>query len=70
MIDAPSIKVWSYNHTIYIENAPDTKYTIIDLNGRVITTSKTQSTKEDIRINKSGVLIVIIGNQSFKITLY
>ena len=64
-----NVKVWSYNRTIYIENAPDAEYRIIDLNGRVITTSKTQSTKEEIKINKSGVLIVIIGNQSFKITL-
>lgn len=61
------INVWSYNHTIFIENAPDTKYTIIDTNGRVITTSKTKSTHEEVTINKSGVLIVIIGSQTFKV---
>ena len=63
------INVWSYNRTIYIETAPDTKYTIIDTNGRLITTSKTQSTKEEIKINKSGVVIVVIDNQAFKIAL-
>ena len=68
-ISENNIKVWSYNHTIYIENAPaDTKYTIIDLNGRIITTSTTKSTREEINTNKSGILILNIGNQSFKIT--
>ena len=64
-----NINVWSYNHTIFISNAPDAEYRIIDLNGRLITTSTTKSTCEVIRINKSGVLIVIIGTQSFKVTL-
>lgn len=63
------INVWSYNHTIFIENAPDTEYKIIDLNGRVITTSKTKSTREEINVNNTGVLIVIIGNKSFKLAL-
>lgn len=68
-ISENNIKVWSYNHTIYIENAPaDTKYTIIDLNGRIITTSTTKSTKEEINTNKSGIMILNIDNQSFKIT--
>ena len=66
--DSPIVKVWSFNHTIFIENAPaDTKYTIIDLNGRVITTSTTKSSKEEIRTDKTGILLVIIDNQSFKI---
>lgn len=64
-----NVNVWSYNHIIYIENAPDAEYRIIDLNGRLITTSTTKSTKEEIQINKSGILIVIIGNQSFKVSL-
>ena len=63
------IKVWSFNHTIYIETAPDTKYTIVDLQGRVITTSTTKSTHNEIQINQSGIMIVIIGNQSFKLVL-
>lgn len=61
------INVWSYNHIIYIENAADAEYKIIDTNGRLITTSKIKSSHEEIKINKSGVLIVIIGNQTFKV---
>lgn len=69
-ISENNIKVWSYNHTIYIENAPaDTKYTIIDLNGRVITTSTTKSTKEEINTNKSGIVILIINNISYKLSI-
>lgn len=64
------INVWSYNRTIYIENAPaDTKYEIVDLNGRIITTSKTKSTKEEIKINQNGVLIVKIGNNTYKVLI-
>lgn len=63
------VNVWSFNHTIYIENAPDTEYKIIDTNGRVITTSKTKSTREEINVNNTGVLIVILRNQSFKLAL-
>ena len=61
------IKVWSYNRTIYIETAPDTKYKIIDLNGRILTTSTTKSTHDEILISQTGVLIVIINNHSFKL---
>lgn len=60
-------KVWSYNRTIYIETAPDTKYTIIDLNGRILTTSTTKSSHDEIQISQTGVLIVIINNHSFKL---
>ena len=64
---ADAAKVWSYNGTIYIETLPDTKYTITDINGRIITTSTTKSTHDEININQSGILIVIIGNQTFKV---
>ncbi len=67
--NAPSVKVWSYNRTIYIETAPDSQYKIIDLQGRIITTSTTKSSHNEIHINQSGILIVIIGNQSFKLSL-
>ncbi|MBQ3619327.1 MAG: leucine-rich repeat domain-containing protein, partial [Bacteroidales bacterium] len=67
--DAPSINVWSYNSIIYIENAPDTEYKIIDLNGRTIKSATTKSTKDEININQSGIVILIIGNQSYKLTL-
>ena len=64
---ADAAKVWSYNGTIYIETLPDTKYKITDINGRILTTSTTKSTHDEININQSGILIVIIGNQAFKV---
>ena len=67
--DNNGAKVWAYNSTIYIETAPDTKYTIIDLQGHVITTSTTKSTHEEVHTNQSGILIVKIGNQTFKLAL-
>ncbi|MBP5367150.1 MAG: bacterial Ig-like domain-containing protein, partial [Bacteroidales bacterium] len=61
------VKVWSFNSTIYLETLPDTKYTIIDLNGRTIKSATTKSTKEEINLPKSGVLIVLIGNTAYKV---
>ena len=63
------VKVWSYNHIIFISSIPDTKYTIIDLNGRTIISATTTSTKEEVNLPKSGVFVVVINNKSFKITL-
>ncbi len=63
------IIVWSYNSTIYIETLPDTKYTIIDLNGRTIKSATTKSTKEEVNLPKSGVFVVVINGKSFKIAL-
>ena len=66
---ADNIKVWSSNKTIYITAPADTKYTIIDLNGRTIKTSTAQSTKEEISIAKSGIYIVIINGESYKVSV-
>ncbi|MBP5503145.1 MAG: BspA family leucine-rich repeat surface protein [Bacteroidales bacterium] len=63
----PEIKVWSYSHTIYIETAPDTKYKIIDINGRIVTTSTTTSTHNEVSLSRQGAYIVIIDNQTFKV---
>ncbi len=67
--DSPSVKVWSYVSTIFIESAPDTKYTIIDLSGRTIKSATTKSTKEEISAINSGFYIVKIGNASFKVSV-
>lgn len=67
--DTPSVKVWSSNHTIFIASAPDTKYKIIDLQGRTIATSTTKSSLEQIPFAKSGVFVVIINGKSFKLAL-
>ena len=69
VVDSPIVKVWSFDNIIYIESAPDTKYTIIDLNGRIIKSATTKSTKEEISTLKSGVYIIVIGNASYKVSL-
>ncbi len=63
------VKVWSFNSSIYIETLPDTKYTIIDLNGRIIKSATTTSTKEEVNLPNSGVFVVVINGKSFKIAL-
>ncbi len=67
--DIPSVKVWSYNSKIFIESTPDTKYSIIDINGRLIKSSTTKSSREEISINPNGTFVVIINDQSFKVYL-
>ena len=62
-----NIKVWSNHRSIFIETLPNTKYTIIDNNGRLITASTTKSTHEEIGVNYNGMLIVIINGSSFKV---
>ena len=63
------VNVWSFNSTIYIETLPDTKYTIIDLNGRVIKSATTKSSHEEISITKSGVYIVLVNGESYKVSV-
>ena len=65
--NADNTKVWSFNRTIFIETLPDTKYKITDINGRILTTSTTKSTHEEIQTNASGILIVTVGAKSFKV---
>ena len=62
-------KVWSYDKTIYIESAPETNYRIIDAAGRVLRTATTHANREQISLgNYGGIVIVIINNETFKIT--
>ncbi len=61
--------VWSFNSTIYLETLPDTKYTIIDLNGRTIKSATTKSSHEEISITKSGVYIVLVNGESYKVSI-
>ena len=63
------IKVWSSNSTIFIESASDTKYTIIDLNGRTIKSATTKSTKEEILMDNSGIYVVIVNGESYKVAV-
>jgi len=67
--ETTGVKVWSSNRTIFIDAQPDTDYTIVDLSGRVLKTGITHSTREEITLSASGIVIVKIGKQSFKINL-
>ena len=64
-----NVNVWSFNSTIYIETAPDTKYTIIDLNGRILKSSTTKSSRDEIRLNQSGIVVVVVNGASYKLAL-
>ncbi|WP_407444667.1 glycosyl hydrolase family 8 [Fibrobacter sp.] len=62
-------KVWASNGAIFIENATiGSKYTVTDLNGRVLTSSRTTSAMQEVRIANKGAMLVIVGNKAFKIT--
>ncbi len=63
-----AVRVWSTNSAIVIENAPEgSKYAITDLNGRVLATSKTTSTMQEIRMSNRGNFLVIVGNKTYKV---
>ena len=67
--ESSDTKVWAYGHTICIETAPDTKYQIIDLSGRVITTSSTKSNHDEINLSRSGIFIIVAGGRSYKVSV-
>ena len=67
--DYKNVKVWSYNSVIFIESVFDCQYKIIDLNGRIIKTSTTKSTREEINNLKSGIYIILINNKSYKVAI-
>ena len=63
-----NVRVWSTNNAIVIENAPaGTKYTVTDLNGRVLSASKIATSTQEVRLAKTGPMLVIVGNKAYKI---
>jgi hypothetical protein len=65
---AANVKVWSHDKTIYISAQPGTDYRIIDLGGRTLRTATTLSDRDEIRLGiHTGIVIVIINGQSYKI---
>ena len=61
------VKVWSANRAIFIESQPGTEYTIVDLSGRVLKTGTSHATREQVTLSATGIVIVKIGNRTFKI---
>ena len=63
-----SVKVWSNNSAIVIENAvTGTKFAITDMNGRVLKSAKTSSALQEVRINSRGNFLVIVGDKTYKV---
>ena len=64
------IKVWSADGLVIIEAQPDMDYTIVDLSGRTLKNGVTHSTRETVTLSRraAGIVIVKIGNQTFKIS--
>ena len=63
------VKVWSFSRMIFIETAPDAKYTIIDLQGRLIKSATTKSTREEILMSKPGIYVVTVSGKAFKVSV-
>jgi hypothetical protein len=62
-------KVWSYGRTVFIETAPGTYYTIIDIAGRPLINGKTNSSHEEVVLpgKSGGVVMVMIANKAYKV---
>ena len=62
------IRVWSTNSAIFIENAPaGSRYTVTDLNGRVLIASRTAANTQEVRLANTGAMLVIVGNKTYKV---
>ena len=63
-----NVKVWSYDHTIFIESVPGTNYRIVDVAGRLLKAGATSTTRDEVRLGgHGGITVVIINNKTFKI---
>ena len=63
-----NVRVWSTNSSIVIENAAvNTKYAVTDVNGRVLKSSRTNSSMQEIRLGNRGNFIVIVGDKTYKV---
>ena len=66
---ASSVKIWSYNNTLYVEANSGTSFRLVDLNGRTILKSTTKSSHEEFAIGRKGVFIVKTGDTTQKIII-
>ena len=66
--ESTGVKVWSYNGTIFISAQTSMEYQIVDMGGRTIRHGVTASNREEVSLNGiHGIVIVKIGNQTFKL---
>jgi oligosaccharide reducing-end xylanase len=62
------IKIRAHANSIFIENAPaGSRFTVSDLNGRVLVKSKTQSAMHEEGVENREALLVIVGNRAYKV---
>lgn len=60
--------VWCSNGTIFIESASlGVRFSVIDITGRIITSSTINSSRQEIPISKQGIFVVTIGKYCFKV---
>ena len=51
-----------------LANSPaNAKYTVTDINGRVLSAARISSSTQEIRLANQGVMFVIVGNKTYKI---
>ena len=66
-VEQSNAKVWSFDRNVVIETTAGSKYVIIDLNGRKIAESTTQSTHDVIAVNKTGIFVIHVNGGSYKV---
>ena len=64
-----NVKVWSYDHTIYIESTPGTDYRIVDSAGRLLKEGIAHTSRDEVRLGiQGGIAIVIIKGRAYKVS--
>jgi hypothetical protein len=52
--------------TVMLE--PSGQATVTDMNGRVLAASRTNSASQEIRLGSKGVMLVIVGNKTYRVS--
>ena len=67
-ITLSNVKIWSFEKTIFVENAVN-EIVIIDLTGRVVKNVAPDSDRMEIQLNKGGIYIVKTGLSTKKVSV-
>jgi len=67
-ITLSNVKIWSFEKTIFVENAVN-EIVIIDLTGRVVKKVAPDSNRMEIQLNKGGIYIVKSGVNTKKVSV-
>ena len=66
-ITKDNAKVWSFDRNVVIETEAGSEYKILDISGRTISASTTQSTHDVIAVNKTGIFVILVNGNSYKV---